>query len=284
MSSFWRDTLRRSGVDPSELEEVKRGGARKVVREIMRLDDGTFAPKGQGRALRAGDRVKLPSGATRTVRQDGTVKAGGEAMQVAKPSRKAKKRMAASGATSKPQSDAAPKTTKKATSGTETSGTTEKSAKQHMSDFSAHLGSAEQHWSDSRKYGQAAAAAQKLIDSAEGLFDDEEAGAAAQKVIDNAEDVMQSSLDKEDEAADKAIASETAAYNSLAAAVAAGHEIDEDKFAKEIDHLDTAVRDQMYSAIALGRKERSNKVSESLWRSTLDRAGVDLSTPMWPDA
>lgn len=42
---------------------IGRGGARKVV-ELKRLDDGTFAPKGLGRALKAGQQVRFPSGAT----------------------------------------------------------------------------------------------------------------------------------------------------------------------------------------------------------------------------
>ena len=36
------------------------GGARGLIREIMRLDDGTFAPKGTGRFLKPGTEVKVP--------------------------------------------------------------------------------------------------------------------------------------------------------------------------------------------------------------------------------
>ena len=46
-------------------EASVRGAAREVVQEIKRLADGTFAPKGLGRVLRAGDRVRIPRGQRR---------------------------------------------------------------------------------------------------------------------------------------------------------------------------------------------------------------------------
>ena len=43
-----------------QLEEVARGAARDIAAKLKRLPDGTFAPKGRGSVLRAGDKVEVP--------------------------------------------------------------------------------------------------------------------------------------------------------------------------------------------------------------------------------